>query len=195
MAPDPYRTIDADLYPAGVSTAPTGSAVSWSAIAAGTIGAIALTLTLLALGSAFGLAAVSPWPGIGAKPTTFTVTAGIWLIVTQWLSAALGGYLAGRLRTRWQGLHTDEIFFRDTAHGFVTWATATVLIAIVSVGATALASLAATPADVPATAEAIDAARKAAAAFAMFTGIALVIGAFIGSVCGAIGGKLRDLHP
>ena len=38
-----------------------------------------------------------------------------------------GGYVAGRLRTRWVGVHTHEIFFRDTAHGFLAWALATVI--------------------------------------------------------------------
>jgi hypothetical protein len=41
----------------------------------------------------------------------------------------LGGYIAGRLRTKWVNLHTDEVFFRDTAHGFLAWALATLLIA------------------------------------------------------------------
>ncbi|MBC9030811.1 hypothetical protein IAG41_00250 [Sphingomonas sp. JC676] len=172
-----------------------GSALSWSAIAAGTVGAIALTLALMALGSAFGLASVSPWPGVGARATTFTIEAGIWLIATQWFSAALGGYLAGRLRVRWHGLYSDEILFRDTAHGFLTWATATVLMAAVAVAATALSSLAANPVDATVTAETVDAARKAAAAFAGFGGLSLIIGAFVGSVGGAIGGRLRDLHP
>lgn len=195
MATEPYEAVDPALYPAGIPAEAGGSALSWASILAGTIAAIALTLTLLALGSAFGLAAVSPWPGTGAKATTFTIGAGIWLIITQWLSAAVGGYLAGRLRVRWHGLHTDEVFFRDTAHGLLTWATATVVVAMVALVAASITSLAATPADAPSTAEAIDAAREAAATFAGFTGLSLVIGAFIGSVSGAIGGRLRDLHP
>lgn len=195
MAAQPYSTVDPVLYPAGTTTESRGSALSWSAITGGTVAAIALTLTLLTLGSAFGLGSVSAWPGVGVKPTTFTIGAGLWLVVTQWLSAALGGYLAGRLRVRWHGLHTDEVMFRDTAHGLLTWATATVLMAIVAVAAVTLASLAPAPADVPASPEAVDAARKVATTFAGFTGLSLVIGAFIGSVSGAIGGRLRDMHP
>lgn len=195
MATHSYSAVDPALYPAGTTTESRGSAVSWSAIAAGTVAAIALTLTLLTIGSAFGLGSVSPWPGVGAKPTTFTIGAGIWLIVTQWLSAALGGYMAGRLRVRWHGLHTDEVLFRDTAHGLLTWATATVIMAMVTVTAVTLASLAPVPADVQATKDTVDAARKVASTFAAFTGLSLVIGAFIGSVSGAIGGRLRDLHP
>jgi hypothetical protein len=195
MATPSYSAVDPALYPAGTTTESKVSAVSWSAIAAGTVAAIALTLTLLTVGSAFGLGSVSPWPGVGAKPTTFTIGAGIWLIVTQWLSAAMGGYLAGRMRVRWHGLHTDEVLFRDTAHGLLTWATATVIMAMVTVTAVTLASLAPVPADVQASKDAIDSARKVASTFAAFTGLSLVIGAFIGSVSGAIGGRLRDLHP
>ena len=186
--------VDPQLYPAGTTIDPASSAVSWSAIFAGTVTAVGVSLTLLVIGSAFGLASISPWPGLGTKPTTFTIGAGIWLIVMQWLSSALGGYMAGRLRTRWQTLHTDEVFFRDTAHGLLTWATATIAVAGISVLATALSS-AAVPADVHVTAEAAEAARKVATAFATFTAIAMVIGAFIASVSGALGGGLRDKHP
>jgi hypothetical protein len=49
----------------------------------------------------------------------------------QWISAGVGGYITGRLRTKWADTHTHEVFFRDTAHGFVTWAVATAIIAIV----------------------------------------------------------------
>lgn len=195
MAQETYSALDPDLYPAGAVAGSGGSAISWSAIIAGAIAAIALTLTLVTLGSAFGLASVSPWPGVGASPTGFSIGAGIWLIVTQWLAAAAGGYLAGRLRVRWQGLHTHEAYFRDTAHGLLTWATATVIVTVVAVGAAALSNLGDVPVDEPSTSEAIDAARKAAATFAAFTGLSLVIGAFIASVSGAIGGRLRDLHP
>jgi hypothetical protein len=62
------------------------------------------------------------------------VSAIIWLIVTQWLSAALGGYIAGRLRRRWIGTHTHEVFFRDTAHGLVVWSVATVVMASMLAG-------------------------------------------------------------
>jgi hypothetical protein len=159
------------------------------------VAAIAVTLTLLTLGSAFGLGSVSPWPGVGARPTTFTIGAGVWLVVTQWLSAAMGGYITGRLRVRWNGLHTHEVMFRDTAHGFLTWATATVVMAIVAVAAVALASSTAPPDHASVSAEAADAARRVTATFAAFTGLSLVIGAFIGGVSGAIGGRLRDKHP
>src|ERR1700748_259312 len=107
------------------------SAVSWAAIIGGGVGAVAITLLLVALGSGIGLSSVSPWSSANPNATTFTLLAAVWLIIVQWVSSATGGYLAGRLRTKWTGLHTDEVFFRDTAHGFLAWALASVLIAAI----------------------------------------------------------------
>jgi hypothetical protein len=121
---------------------PSQSAASWPAIVAGAFAAAALSLVLLALGSGLGFAAVSPWPRAGISGMSLAVTAAIWLVLTQWLSAALGGYMAGRLRTRWVGTHTHEVFFRDTAHGFVTWAVASVVVAA-TLGTGVLSSLSA----------------------------------------------------
>lgn len=109
--------------------APAASAASWPAIIAGAFVAASVSLVLLALGSGLGFAEISPWPGHGATATTFAITTAIWLIVMQWVSSGVGGYITGRLRTRWHGTHTHEVFFRDTAHGLVTWAVATVLVA------------------------------------------------------------------
>src|SRR5690349_18596371 len=95
------------------------SAVSWPAIVAGAFAIAAVGLILLALGSGLGLSSVSPWPSSGPSATTFGVYAAVWLIIVQWVSAAVGGYLTGRLRTKWVGVHTDEVYFRDTAHGFL----------------------------------------------------------------------------
>jgi hypothetical protein len=70
--------------------------------------------------------------------------AGIWLILTQWGASAVGGYLTGRLRTRWVSLHTHEVFFRDTAHGFLTWSVSTVMVALVLATAASLGAATAT---------------------------------------------------
>jgi hypothetical protein len=107
------------------------SGVSWPAIAAGAVGAAALTLMLLALGAGLGLTAVSPWADSGVSATTFKVTAGIYLCCVAVMASAVGGYLAARLRTKWVGVHSNEVFFRDTAHGFLAWAFATLLSASV----------------------------------------------------------------
>jgi hypothetical protein len=105
------------------------SAVSWAAVIAGAVAAVAITLLLVALGAGIGLSSVSPWSSSNPSSTTFTLLAAVWLIIVQWLSSGLGGYLAGRLRTKWTTLHTDEVFFRDTAHGFLTWALASIIVA------------------------------------------------------------------
>jgi hypothetical protein len=107
------------------------SATSWGAIIAGAVAAISLSIVLVTLGAGLGFASVSPWSGHGLSASSFTVASTIWLIITQWLSAATGGYLAGRLRHRWLATHTHEVFFRDTAHGLVTWGVATLFIAAV----------------------------------------------------------------
>ncbi|MEQ1955624.1 hypothetical protein [Mesorhizobium sp. CN2-181] len=109
----------------------SSSAVSWGAIIAGSFAAATLTFILMLLGSGLGLTMVSPWSNTGASVTTFAVSTAIWLVIVQWLSSGLGGYLTGRLRTKWVGIHTDETFFRDTAHGFMAWALATLLVVFV----------------------------------------------------------------
>jgi hypothetical protein len=104
------------------------SAVSWGPIAAGAVVAAALSLLLLLVGTGFGFTMVSPWGG-SASAATLGVSAAVWLVVVQWLSAGVGGYLTGRLRTKWTGIHTHEVGFRDTAHGFLAWALATLFVA------------------------------------------------------------------
>jgi hypothetical protein len=117
-------------------------AVSWGAILAGAAGAAALSLVLFLLGTGLGLAAVSPWSGDGISGTTAGVSTIVWVTVVQLLASAIGGYLAGRLRTRWVTVHTNEVFFRDTAHGFIAWAVSTLLMATLlsSAAGTALSS-------------------------------------------------------
>ena len=268
------------------------SGVAWPAIIGGAFASVALAVLLFTLGSGLGLAAVSPWANTGASVTTVTVITGIWLIVMHWLASGLGGYLTGRLRTKWAGLHTHEVFFRDTANGFLSWAVASVVGAVIvtstaafvisgtaaiatgvagnaaqgAMGSGALAlgpntylidrlfrtARPATPgaeaeakaqtsriilnglaggeiptpdkvyltqlvsaqtgvvpeeaakrvdqmiADVKTaevrTQQAADAARKAGATLSIFTGLAMLIGAFIACVAAALGGQRRDVH-
>ncbi|TPI63439.1 hypothetical protein FJ420_12650 [Mesorhizobium sp. B3-1-3] len=113
--------------PAAIET--SSSAVSWGPIVAGAFAASTLTVVLMLVGSGLGLTMMSPWGS--ASLTTFAVSTAIWLVIVQWLSSALGGYIAGRLRTKWVNVHTDEVYFRDTAHGFLAWALATLLVATV----------------------------------------------------------------
>jgi hypothetical protein len=130
--------MDSDLRAAIVDAQPTSqTGVSWAAVAAGAVATAALTLVLIAFGAGLGLSAVSPWSDSGVSAGAFRVGTGIYLVVIAVMSSAIGGYLAGRLRTKWVGLHNNEVFFRDTAHGFLAWAFATLI------SATALASAAA----------------------------------------------------
>jgi len=172
----------------------SAAAVEWAAIVGGALAAVGVSIILFTLGSGFSLATVSPWSFSNPSPTTFGMVAAIWLIITQWLASALGGYLTGRLRTKWVGIRTDEVFFRDTAHGFLAWALATVLVAMFFAFASAAAGVVVTnPAEATTvSAEAAEQARRAAASFAMFTAFSLLVGAFIGSVAGALGGYHRD---
>jgi len=105
------------------------SGVSWPAVISGAFVAAALSLALLALGTGIGLSAISPWDGAGASASTVGKGAIVWLILTQLIASLVGGYLAGRLRTKWVNIHTDEVYFRDTAHGFLVWAVGLVITA------------------------------------------------------------------
>lgn len=114
-----------------VAGAPARAAASWPAIIAGAFVAISVSLVVWAVGSGIGFASLSAWSSAGAAARALTLNAAIWLIVSQWLSAGLGGYIAGRLRSRWVGTHSHEVFFRDTAHGLISWSVATVFVAVV----------------------------------------------------------------
>lgn len=149
------------------------SAVSWAAIFAGAAVAAALSLILLLLGMGFGLSSISPWAFEGVTAETFGWSTILWISLTSLFASGLGGYLAGRLRTRWVSVHGDETFFRDTAHGFLAWSVATIFTAslltstvgsILSMGAKAGATVAGGVADAAATAGAAGAGVAANAA-------------------------------
>ena len=103
------------------------SGVSWSAVIGGAVVTAALSVILLSLGTGLGLSSVSPWSNVGASASAVGKGVIVWLIVMQLVASATGGYLAGRLRTKWATIHTDEVYFRDTAHGFLAWATGLVI--------------------------------------------------------------------
>lgn len=105
------------------------SGVSWSAVLAGTAAASALSLILIVLGVGFGMSSISVWSGQGISAEALGFTAIAWLVFTQVIAYGMGGYLAGRLRVKWFSVHDDEVYFRDTAHGFLTWALASLLCA------------------------------------------------------------------
>ena len=105
------------------------SGVSWGAIFAGAAAAAALSLILVLLGFGLGFSAVSPWANSGVSAKGLGISTIVWLAFTQIVAAGLGGYIAGRLRVKWANMHGDEVYFRDTAHGFLAWAVATLITA------------------------------------------------------------------
>lgn len=192
------------------------SAVSWGAILAGAFAALALSFVLLALAAGFGLQVTSPWPGGRSMSDGFNPALGATLIVIQVLCAALGGYLAGRLRTKWTHVHGHEVHFRDTAHGLLVWAVGTVagVVLVTTVVAPAASQAASAAAVVVAVQNALPAANGASVAppapdpiaaqlkieraknltaqMSLFMGVGLLLSAFIASVSAALGGLRRD---
>jgi hypothetical protein len=112
----------------------TLSGVSWGAIFAGAAAAAALSLILVLLGFGLGFSAVSPWANEGVSAKGLGISTIIWLAATQIVASGLGGYIAGRLRVKWAYMHGDEVYFRDTAHGFLAWCVATLVTATLVVG-------------------------------------------------------------
>ncbi len=109
-----------------ISTQPENdSAVAWCAVFAGAVASAALSLILLLLGTGFGLTLVSPWSSEGISSTSFGVSSIVGITLISLVASAIGGYIAGRMRTRWINTPNDEVYFRDTAHGFLSWAVAT----------------------------------------------------------------------
>lgn len=168
MVTTAYNEDDRMRAPVVAPALSANSAVSWAAILAGALAAAVLSLLLFLLGIGLGLSSISVWSGQGADGETIGWAAIFWLAFTQLASAGVGGYIAGRLRTKWQGIHSDEVYFRDTAHGFLSWAFATLLMVAV------MGSIAGT---------AITGTVKAAGAVA--SGAAQVAGGAVGAMGGA----------
>lgn len=137
-----YSDTRRDPLTPGVQGMPGGpTAVSWGAIFAGAAAAAALSLILFILGTGLGLSSVSPWANEGASGKALGIGGFVWVIFMQLAASIVGGYIAGRLRTKWVALHNEEVAFRDTAHGFLSWAVATMLTAwLVASTATAIVS-------------------------------------------------------
>ena len=123
-----------DTYPTAAQESTNHSGVSWGAIFAGAAGSAALAMILLLLGVGLGFSAMSPWADSGMSAKGIGISTVAWLAFTQIVASGLGGYIAGRLRVKWANLHGDEVYFRDTAHGFLSWAIATLVAATLIVG-------------------------------------------------------------
>lgn len=123
------RTQQSGIAEPKVKNEAFSSGVSWAAVFGGAFVAAAISLILLALGTGIGLSSVSPWSNASESASAIGKAAIVWLIVSEIIASAMGGYLAGRLRTKWVNVHTDEVYFRDTAHGFLVWAVGLVITA------------------------------------------------------------------
>ena len=190
-------TVDQTFSPATPHAAPLlhpQSAISWAAILAGSSVAVAASLVLTLAGAGIGYAVGFPGIASRASLAAFTPEIGAGAIVVQVLSAALGGYLAGRLRTTWTGVHGDESHFRDTAHGLIAWAVATLagvlLAALVLVpygdqlaGASAAAAM---------TAEQAVRAGHIASQASLFLAVGMLCSAFVAAVAGRLGGLQHE---
>lgn len=123
-----------DGFSPALEESSTLSGVSWGAIFAGAAAAAALSLILVLLGFGLGFSAVSPWANEGVSAKGLGISTIVWLAATQIVASGLGGYIAGRLRVKWAYMHGDEVYFRDTAHGFLAWCVATLVTATLVVG-------------------------------------------------------------
>jgi hypothetical protein len=179
------------------------SAIAWGAVVGGAVASLAMSFVLLALAAGFGFQLAAPWPGATATFGGFTSTVGALMIAVQVISSALGGYLAGRLRTKWLNLHSHEAHFRDTAHGFLVWAVATLVgVILVATVLSAPMPISGGPAaqfsasrPLEAVGPTVDEVRRAAnlaSQVSFFMGFGMLLSAFSACVAAALGGLRRD---
>lgn len=118
-APTAPSTVATPVAPAGY--------LEWGPIVAGALLAAALSFVLLTFGAAIGLSATSPWPNSGVSAKFIAGVAVFWTLVQQIGAFMAGGYIAGRMRTRWNDTPQDEVEFRDGLHGGLVWAVGIVI--------------------------------------------------------------------
>ena len=115
------------------------SFVEWPAVFAGAVLAAALSFVFLTFGTAIGLSATSPWPGSGLSAKVIASLAVFWVLAQQIGSLMIGGYVAGRMRTRWAEAG-DEAEFRDGLHGGLVWAVGVLISALLVLAAAGAAA-------------------------------------------------------
>jgi hypothetical protein len=104
--------------------------VQWGPVFAGAVAAAALASVLHAFAGAIGLAVSSTAPTWRDASIFLWVLSGLYLVLVALAAYGLGGYIAGRLRTRLLSAEPDEIDFRDGIYGILVWSVATLLTAI-----------------------------------------------------------------
>lgn len=75
------------------------------------------------------------------EPSWQVIVASLWLFLTALASSAAGGYIAGRMRSRWGDAAKTEVEFRDGVHGLSVWAVATLTVAAFAALTAALAGM------------------------------------------------------
>ncbi|MBV8891542.1 MAG: hypothetical protein JO266_06125 [Acidobacteria bacterium] len=121
-----------------VSVAPTTSFLQWTPVVAGAFVASAVSLILIAFGTALGMSIASSSPTWRDTSSALAVASGLYLLITALVSFGFGGYVAGRLRERWDpSASRDIIEFRDGMHGIVSWALAVIITGLVVATSTA----------------------------------------------------------
>lgn len=110
------------------------SYVDWAAIIGGIALASAISVVLLAFGSAIGLSFANFEAGPDVSPVWIAIAAASWLLWVQVSSFMAGGYVAGRMRRRAYDATEHESDIRDGIHGLLVWAGALVIGAVIAVG-------------------------------------------------------------
>jgi len=124
-----------NVGPAPIITPPPGSGhsshghsfVEWGAVIAGAFLAAAISFVLLSFGTAIGLSATSPWPNSGVSAKVVASIAVFWVFAQQIGAFMTGGYVAGRMRSRWHESTEHEVEFRDGLHGGLVWGVGVVI--------------------------------------------------------------------
>lgn len=95
--------------------------LDWGPVILGALGAAAMSVVLIAFGSALGLSVVSPYAYAGVSAKGAAILAAVYLALVMVASFAAGGYIAGRMRSPWRTTDETESHFRNGAHGFGVW--------------------------------------------------------------------------
>jgi MFS family permease len=168
------------------------SYLEWGAVWGGSVVAIATSTVLGQFGGTAGLALGEPVLANG-EPSWQVLVASLWLFLTALASSAGGGYIAGRMRSRWGDAAKSEVEFRDGAHGLAVWAVSTLAVAAVTALGAALAAIgaeAAQPDDIPA--NIAEYMQTVTVVYGFATGAAGALGAGAAWWFASLGGSHRD---
>jgi predicted transcriptional regulator len=107
-----------------------GLGLSWGPAIAGAVAATALAFVLDSFGVAIGLALNSVSPTWRDTSFALVLLSGLYLVLAALASFGLGGYIAGRMRRRYDPDELPE--FQDGMHGLLVWGIATLLVSLIA---------------------------------------------------------------